>query len=82
MIGETTFQPYAINTFSGNGKKFTTLTPAHYVTPYEIKPYRKGDGTYVSGSWRDGDPTINRSTGYLARNPGSTPIIIPRVLKY
>lgn len=84
MLGETTYQPFAINTFSGRGRQFTTLTPAHYVTPHKVKPYRRRDGTYVSGSWRDGDgdPTVNRSTGYFAKNPGSTPIIISGVIKH
>ena len=77
MLGEGTFQPYAVNTFSKRGKQFTTITPAHYVRPHEVRPYRRKDGTFVSGCWRDGDSTINRDTGYFARNPNA----IPQVLK-
>lgn len=77
MLGESTFQPYAVNTFSHNGKQFETLTPAHYVRPHEVKPYRRKDGMFVSGCLRDGDgnPAINRSTGYFARNPNAIPQI-------
>ena len=59
--------------------QFTTITPAHYVRPHEVRPYRRKDGTFVSGCWRDGDgdSTINRNTGYFARNPNA----IPQVLK-
>lgn len=83
MIGDTAFHPYAVNTFSGNGRQFTTLTPAHYVTPHSVRPYRRKDGTYVSGFWRDGDGNtdINRSTGYYARNPNAVPIIIKKGTK-
>ena len=79
MLGEGTFQPYAVNTFSKRGKQLTTITPAHYVRPHEVRPYRRKDGTFVSGCWRDGDgdSTINRDTGYFARNPNA----IPQVLK-
>lgn len=82
MLGETTYQPFAINTFSGRGRQFTTLTPVHYVTPHKVRAHRR-NGVYISETWRDGDgdPTVNRSTGYFAKNPGSTPIIIPGVIK-
>lgn len=77
MLGETTFQPYAINTFSGRGKQFTTLTPAHYVHPHHVSAYTRSDGTSVAGYWRDGDGDtgINRSFGYYARNPGAMPLV-------
>lgn len=77
MLGETTFQPYAINTFSGKGKQFTTLTPAHYVHPHQVSSYVRSDGAVVSGYWRDGDgnTAINRSFGYYARNPNAIPLI-------
>lgn len=73
MLGESTFQPYAINTFSGRGKQFTTLTPVHYVRPHPVSSYVRKDGTVVSGYWRDGDGNtlIDRSTGYWAHNPWS-----------
>ena len=82
MIGETTFQPYAINTFSGKGRKFTTLTPAHYVSPHAVSSYVKKDGTLVRGYWRDGDgdTDVNRYTGYYARNPNAIPRIIKGVI--
>ena len=77
MLGETTFQPYAINTFSGKGKRFTTLTPAHYVHPHHVSAYMRKDGTAVSGYWRDGDGNtgINRNTGYFARNPNAVSLV-------
>ena len=80
MLGETTFQPYAINTFSGRGKQFTTLTPAHYVHPHHVSAYTRSDGTSVAGYWRDGDGNtkVNRATGYFARNPGAVPQIIKK----
>lgn len=73
MLGESAFQPYAINTFSGRGKQFTTLTPVHYVRPHPVSSYVRKDGTVVSGYWRDGDgnTSINRSFGYYARNPNA-----------
>lgn len=79
MLGEGTFQPYAVNTFSKRGKHFTTITPAHYVNPHNVQSYIRKDGTFVSGYWRDGDgdTTINRSIGYFARNPNA----IPQVMK-
>ena len=79
MIGDTSFHPFAVNTFSHNGKEFTTLTPSHYVNPHVVRPYRRKDGTFVAGYWRDGDgnTAINRDTGYFARNPNA----IPRILK-
>lgn len=72
LIGEEAFQPYAINTFSHRGREFTAITPVHYVSPHSVRSYRRKDGTYVSGYWRDGDgnTNINRDTGYYARNPG------------
>lgn len=71
MLGEASYQPYAINTFSKNGKRFTAFTPAHYVSPHNVRPYMRKDGTYVSGFWRDGDGNtdINRSTGYYVNIP-------------
>lgn len=73
MLGESTFQPYAINTFSGRGKQFTTLTPVHYVRPHSVSSYVRKDGTVVSGYWRDGDGNthIDRFIGYWAHNPWS-----------
>ncbi len=78
MLGEGTFRPYAINTFSRKGKSFTTLTPAHYVNPHTVESYRRKDGTFVAGYWRDGDGNtdIDRSTGYYARNPNAIPIVV------
>ena len=78
MLGESSFQPYAINTFSHRGKQMTTITPAHYVSPHNVRPYQRKDGTYVSGYWRDGDGNtdINRATGYYAKNPNATPITL------
>lgn len=80
MLGETTYQPFAINTFSKRGRQFTVLTPAHYVAPHKVKPYRRKDGTFVSGSWRDGDgdSRTHRKIGYFRKNPGATPIIIKK----
>lgn len=71
MLGETTFQPYAINTFSGRGRQFDTCGKIHYVNPHWVSSYRRSDGTQVAGYWRDGDGDtgINRSTGYWAHNP-------------
>lgn len=82
MIGETTFQPYAINTFTGNGKQFSILTPAHYVNPHPVSSYMKKDGTFVRGYWRDGDGDtgINRYTGYYARNPNAVSKVIKGVI--
>jgi len=79
MIGETTFQPFAVNTFSGNGRSFEIITPAHYVHPHPVSSYTRSDGTFVRGYWRDGDGNtqINRSFGYFARNPNA----IPQILK-
>lgn len=73
MLGEQSFQPYAVNTFSKSGRQFSTINPAHYVSPHNVKPYRRKDGTFVSGYWRDGDgnTSINRNTGYFARNPNA-----------
>ena len=71
MIGETTFQPYAINTFSHKGKQFSTIIPMHYVSPHWVSSYMRKDGTFVHGYCRDGDGNtkINRITGFYARNP-------------
>ena len=78
MLGEQSFQPYAVNTFSHRGKEFATITPVHYVRPHEVRAYTRKDGTPVSGYWRDGDgdTTINRSTGYYSRNPNAISKII------
>ena len=80
MLGEAAFQPYAVNTFSGRGKKFTTVTPVHYVRPHWVSSYTRKDGTFVSGYWRDGDGNtkINRQTGYFAKNPGAVPEIVKK----
>lgn len=77
MLGEMTFRPYAINTFSGRGERFTMLTPAHYVHPHHVSAYTRSDGTPVAGYWRDGDGDtgINRSLGYFARNPNASPTV-------
>lgn len=73
MIGDTSFHPYASNTFSHKGRSFNSITPMHYVKPHYVRSYRRKDGTFVSGYWRDGDGNtkINRSTGYFARNPNT-----------
>lgn len=73
MLGEATFQPYAINTFSGKGRKFLTHEKIHYVNPHNVSSYVRSDGTFVSGYWRDGDgnTSVNRATGYFAHNPFS-----------
>ncbi|RHA94676.1 hypothetical protein [Agathobacter rectalis] len=78
MLGEQSFQPYAINTFSHRGKNFEEITPIHYVRPHEVRPYSRRDGTLVSGYWRDGDgdTTINRQTGYYSRNHNAVSQII------
>ena len=78
MLGEQSFQPYAINTFSHRGKNFEEITPIHYVRPHEVRQYSRRDGTLVSGYWRDGDgdTTINRQTGYYSRNPNAVSQII------
>ncbi len=65
MLGEQSFQPYAINTFSHRGKNFEEITPIHYVRPHEVRPYSRRDGTFVSGYWRDGD---GDTTCYLICN--------------
>ena len=80
MLGDTTFQPYAINTFSKRGKSFTTLTPAHYVHPYNVSSYRRSDGTFVKGYYRDGDGNtkVDRKFGYFAKNPNAIPFIIKK----
>jgi len=79
MIGEGSYQPYAINTFSGKGRLL--LTPIHYVHPHSVSSYVKRDGTVVSGYWRDGDgdTSRNRATGYYARNPNAVSMIVKKV---
>jgi len=69
MLGETTFNPYAINTFSGKGPSLSSSV--HYVRPHYVSSYTRKDGTFVKGYWRDGDGNTkkNRMTGYYARNP-------------
>lgn len=76
MIGEMTFKPYAINTFSGHGERFDLIYPAHYVHPHRVSSYTRSDGTFVKGYWRDGDGNtlVNRSFGYFSRNPGAAPV--------
>jgi len=77
MLGESAFHEFGINTFSGRGGKLPTftpsfdLTPMHYVSPHWVSSYTRRDGTFVPGFWRDGDgnTSINRNTGYFARNP-------------
>lgn len=73
MLGETTFQPYAINTFSGKGKWLFADEKIHYVHPHYVNTYVRKDGTVVDRYWRDGDGNtlIDRSTGYWAHNPFS-----------
>ena len=80
MIGETTFQPYAVNTFSRMGMQFKTLTPAHYLRPHSVQSYTRSNGTFVSGYWRDGDGNTNvhRDSGYFARNPNAIPLILKK----
>lgn len=82
MLGDTSFQPYSINTFSNNGKQFTTMTPVHYVNPHSVSSYRRKDGTFVAGYWRDGDGNtgINRDTGYYARNPNAISKIVKGIV--
>lgn len=67
MLGEESFKPYAINTFSHRGKQFATLSPAHYVRPHKVKGYTRKDGTSVAGFWRDGDGNtdVNSGVGYF-----------------
>lgn len=48
MLGEQSFQPYAINTFSHRGKNFEEITPIHYVRPHEVRQYSRRDGTLVA----------------------------------
>ena len=73
MLGEQSFQPYAINTFSHRGKNFEEIPPIHYVRPHEVRSYTRRDGTLVSGYWRDGD---GDTTGYYSRNPNAVPKIV------
>ena len=77
MLGEESFQPYAINTFSHRGKQFATLTPAHYVRPHKVRSYTRKDGTNVKGFWRDGDGNteINSGVGYFSRNPNAGAVV-------
>lgn len=77
MIGDSTFQPYAINTFSRNGKAFAAYTPIHYVRPHIVRSHFR-NGTFIPEYWRDGDgnTNINRDTGYYARNPNAIPTVV------
>lgn len=84
MIGDSSFQQYRINTFSGRGKLFSNIdvdvdlkelmkgSRQHYVSPHMVRDYQRRDGTFVAGYWRDGDGNtdINRGYGYFRRNPG------------
>lgn len=78
MIGGETFKPYAINTFSHDGKQFATLKPVHYVRPHKVSGYVRKDGTCVAGFWRDGDGNTkrNREIGYFAGNPNAITKIV------
>ena len=60
MLGETSF--------SGSS---SMMRPTHYVSPHWVNSYVRRDGTVVRGHWRDGDgnPFVDRSFGYFARNP-------------
>ena len=71
MLGDMTFHPFSINTFSGSGRPLNP--PIHYVHPHQVSSYRRSDGTFVRGYWRDGDgnTNIDRSTGYWSHNPYS-----------
>lgn len=73
MLGETAFNPYAINTFSGNGRQFDKCGSLHYVRPHQVSSYVRKDGTFVKGYYRDGDGNtrIDRLFGYFAHNPGT-----------
>ena len=44
----------------------------HHVKPHFVKSYVKKDGTFVSGTWRDGDGNskVKSFGGYFAANPG------------
>lgn len=77
MLGDESFKPYAINTFSHRGKQFATLTPAHYVRPHSVRGYTRKDGTSVAGFWRDGDGNtdVNSGVGYFSRNPNAGAVI-------
>lgn len=70
MLGESSFHPYSINTFSKKGRDISKM-PVHYVNPHWVQSHLR-EGKFISGYWRDGDgnTAINRSTGYFARNPG------------
>lgn len=54
MLGEQSFQPYAINTFSHRGKNFEEITPIHYVRPHEVRQYSRRDGTLVASYFLKG----------------------------
>lgn len=66
------FSEFSRNSFSGNGKNFTTITPVHYVKPHYVKSYFR-NGSYIAGFWRDGDGNtcVDRNTGYIATNPNT-----------
>lgn len=70
MIGDSSFKPYAINTFSHRGRQFSTITPVHHVKAHYVQPHFR-QGKYISGYWRDGDGNtkVNTYHGYYARNP-------------
>ena len=69
------YEPLAINTFSGKGKKLVTGIPVHHVRPHYVQSHFR-DGKFISGYWRDGDGNTNVDTyrGYYAKNPGTLPI--------
>lgn len=73
MVGEGTFRPYAINTFSGQGRRLGggIGDDMHYVHPHKVSSYVRSDGTIVSGYWRDGDgnTAVNRLIGWRQHNP-------------
>lgn len=77
MLGESSFQPYAINTFSHRGKQFKT---EHFISANHVSSYIRKDGTFVKGYWRDGDgdTSINRDGGYFSRNLGPVPQVIKK----
>lgn len=70
MLGEASFKKYVLSD-----------KPIHYVNPHSVRPYIRNDGTFVSGYWRDGDgnTSINRDTGYFARNPNTVSQLFKKV---
>ena len=76
MLGENSFQPYAINTFSHKGKSMDVTYPMHHVSPHYVQSHFR-DGKYISAYWRDGDGNTNINTyrGYYAKNPNAIPSI-------